>query len=125
MTTETKRKVVWQKGGKSPNPAGRPKGTGKPISRLRSTLNKLKNIEPEAIEVIESAVLGKEVDKTQLDTSKWVITSISTLTRAALAEESHKIELDALQQQKNLANGTTGTSQPAKFSMKMIPVEDE
>lgn len=97
---------AWVKGGKSPNSRGRPKGISTPISRLRSTLNKLKGLEPDAIENIGKAVRGeletaigedgKEVqvplDKNKLETSKWVITTISNLTRAALAEEQFKAD---------------------------------
>lgn len=100
MTQEKENTNKWKKGSPSPNPGGRPKGSGKPISRLRSTLNKLKELEPDAIDVIGLSVKGKEVDKERLSTSKWVISSISSLTRAALAEEAYRMEATLVQEAK-------------------------
>ena len=130
MSEEWKDSKKWVKGMKSPNSQGRPKtasGKGKPISRLRSTLNKLKEIEPESIEVIQKAVLGEEVDKVQLDTSKWVISSITTITRAAIAEEQYKSELDRLNRVESIpevkATGTEDVKPVSRFSLRIV--EDE
>lgn len=98
------------KKGESGNPKGRPKGTGGPVSRLRSTLNKLKGLEPDAIDLISKVIDGEDVDKSQLDTAKWVVSMIGTLTRGAIAEESFKT--DQLERKAQdidqKANGTTG-----------------
>jgi len=84
-------KEEWQKGGKSPNPTGRPKGTGKPVSKLRQPLNQLLKIVPKCVEVIEAVQSGKgEYTKEQTDMSKWVIQSVVTLTRAATADEESR-----------------------------------
>lgn len=112
----------WKEG-ESGNPRGRPKGSGRPISRLRSTLNKLKRIEPEAIEIIEKVIAGESEDlnKDQIDMSKWTITMINTLTRGAIAEESFKEDSNKRKEEESeqKANGTTGT--PTKrFSLNMI-----
>lgn len=119
-------KTAWKKG-VSANPNGRPKtggrGTGRPISRLRSTLNKLKELEPEAIEVITLSLEGTEVDKSQLDSAWKVINSLISLTRGAIAEESYKIDArDAQQPDAERANGTTGATRPR---MSMTLIEDE
>lgn len=113
----------WKKGQASPNPRGRPKNTGRPISRLRSTLNKLKRIEPEAIEIIEKVISGESEDlnKDQIDMSKWTITMINTLTRGAIAEESFKEDSNNKKKEETeeKANGTTGV--PVKrFSLNMV-----
>jgi hypothetical protein len=80
--------------GKSGNPDGRPKGrAAKPISPLRRTLNKLREMEPKSLENIQKAVDGTEIDKQQLDTSKWVIGTVASLTRAATQDEELRLKI--------------------------------
>lgn len=57
-------------------------------SKLRDTASKLREIEPTALENIKNSVEGKDVEGKMLDTSKWVITSIIALDRAAASEEA-------------------------------------
>lgn len=77
--------------GKSGNPQGRPKGTGKKISALRGILNKLKKMDQEAIDTIQKSLTeGATVDKDKVQTAKWVITTITTVHRACLSEEEAK-----------------------------------
>jgi hypothetical protein len=144
MTKDTKFKQ-----GASGNLNGRPKGkVAKPISRLRSTLNKLKQLEPDAIEVIEKSLLGKNdaeakensetkedreiiepVSKSQVDTAKWIITSIASLTRTAIAEETYRSDL----QEKNSipenekATGTNDVAPraPARFETRILDSEED
>jgi hypothetical protein len=138
MTKDTKFKQ-----GSSGNLNGRPKGkVAKPISRLRSTLNKLKQLEPDAIEVIEKSLLGKSgvetkddgettehVEKSQVDTAKWIITSIASLTRTAIAEETYRSDL----QEKNSipeSEKATGTNDvvpraPARFETRLLDSEED
>ncbi len=134
MTTK-KNTNLFQKG-KSGNKNGRPKtalGKGKPISRLRSTLNKLKLLEQDAIEAIEATLKGGvensdgvviEADKDKTDIAKWIITSISSLTRTAIAEESYRADL----QDKAIPAKATGTndstSKPVRFTTHIIQDED-
>lgn len=94
---------IWEEG-QSGNPNGRPAGkAAKPISSLRRTLNQLKKLEKQALDNIEAVVNGKkvrdedgvltEVEKQRLDTSKWVITTISALSRSATQEEALKLQV--------------------------------
>lgn len=86
----------WQ-AGESANPAGRAKGSrnAKPRSKMRTTLAKLYTLEKDAIDVIrESLVVRKndkgekiEVDKTQLETAKYVVNKIESLNNSCLKEE--------------------------------------
>lgn len=117
----TKEKDNKWKPGVSGNSKGRPRGTGRPVSRLRGTLNKLKGIEPEAIEIIESVVKGEmaNLTKDQIDMAKWIIGQINSLTRGAIAEESFKID-SAPKEDVAKANGTTGKP---RFSLSLV--EDE
>ena len=65
-------------------------------SKLRATAEKLREIEPTALENIKNSVEGKDVEAKQLSTSQWVITSIIALDRAAAGEEASltKIRLE-------------------------------
>lgn len=66
-------------------------------SPLRKTADSLREVEQDALSTIKNAVKGIEVDKTQLDTSKWVINTIQQLDKSASAEEiaSAKVRLEA------------------------------
>lgn len=112
------------KPGTSGNTNGRPKGrTSKPISRLRSTLNKLKQLEEDAIDVIEKSLMGEDdVDKPRVDTAKWIITSISSLTRTAIAEESYRTDLK-MKDEEVKATGTSD-SKPVRFTTHIIQDEE-
>lgn len=79
--------TMWEKGAASPNPAGRPRKSGKPVSSLRKTLSKLKALETKSLENIEKSVNGEEVDKECLASSKWVINSVVSVQKACVAEE--------------------------------------
>ena len=79
------------KKGISPNPNGRPKGTGKKVSSLRGIFNKLKKMDQEAIDAIQASLTeGSTIDKDKVQTAKWVITTIATLHKACLSEEEAK-----------------------------------
>lgn len=81
------RETTWKAGMPSPNKGGRPKGTGKPISKLRSTIAKLRELEPDALLNIKKSIEGQEVDANSLATSKWLVTTVVSTVKAALSEE--------------------------------------
>lgn len=91
---EEERDTRFQKG-KSGNPAGRPKGSGKAKSRMRTTLTKLYSIESEAIELIRQSMTGKDKDgnpvkdpsKDKVDMAKFVVKAIESLNNTCLREE--------------------------------------
>jgi hypothetical protein len=124
MTAKKETKGTAWKPGQSGNMNGRPKGTGRPVSRLRGTLNKLKGIEPEAIAIIEGVVKGDLANftKDQIDMAKWIIAQINSLTRGAIAEESFKIDSTPQREQEEQANGTTGAVKP-RFSLNIVDEE--
>ena len=127
--SEEKEKVVpktaWKKG-KSANPNGRPRGTGKPISRLRSTLNKLKEREQLAVEIIDEVLEGhhENLTKEQIEMAKWVLSKIESYTRSAIHEESFKMDVREKEQESVQANGTTGAPKP-RLSLTIVSDEDE
>lgn len=67
-------------------------------SRLRKTLTKLHELEPYALENIEKSVKQQEVDKEALNTSRWVITNLMSLTKSAAQDEAEinglRLEMD-------------------------------
>lgn len=103
------------KGAASPNPNGRPVqgglGSGKPISGLRRSLTSLRRLEPKALELLEISMMEKEEfeeclklgiksevtkndftstkppTKNQLDSAKFVIKQIESLTKGSVSDE--------------------------------------
>lgn len=80
------------------NPSGRPKGKGKPVSRLRQLERKLKELSDKSLVLIEQELnfgSGKEgvkpVDKEALSTAKWTVTTYTAVRKAAEAEENLKL----------------------------------
>lgn len=57
-------------------------------SKLRKTSDSLRELEPTALLNIKNSVEGKEVESKMLDTSKWIISSIVSIERAASSEEA-------------------------------------
>lgn len=57
-------------------------------SKLRNTVDSLREMEPTALANIKDSVEGREVEAKRLDTSKWIITSIASIERAAAQEET-------------------------------------
>ena len=88
-----------QKGGASLNPAGRPKETPEQKaaklkqSKLRKTEKALLTLNPAALENIRKSVEGEDIDKEVVNTSKWVVTTTVTVSKAAMVEE---MELNGL-----------------------------
>lgn len=134
-------KTLWKKGDRSPNPNGRPKGTGKPISGLRSTLGKLRELEAKCIENISAVVNGmhkgdkekdiSEVDKQMLETSKWVISTISSMSRAASGEEElrwnirRQAEEAEKEEKKEGTNDAPANVIKGRFTTKLVDDVDE
>lgn len=57
-------------------------------SKLRETAEELRKIQPTALENIKKSVEGEKVETQQLDSSKWIVSSIIALDRAAASEEA-------------------------------------
>lgn len=130
---EEARDTRFQKG-KSGNPAGRPKGSGKAKSRMRTTLTKLYSIESEAIELIRQSMTGKDKDgnpvkdpsKEKVDMAKFVVKAIESLNNTCLREEMAIINVrdkgnnDGADELENNQAAPVATASGA-FSMDMPP----
>ena len=98
------------------------------VSRLRKTITALEELADTSVENIKKSVEGEEVDKTTLDTSKWVITTIPSLSRAATAEEQLRENVKARQEENDIrvkeaeaeiAKASSGSV--SRFSTNIIP----
>lgn len=120
-----------KKGGASLNPAGRPPETPEQKaaklkkSKLRKTENELLKLNPAALENIRKSVAGEVVDKEVVNTSKWVVTTTVTVSKAAMSEE---IELNGLKDRDGAAgltdaqaDGDESYEPMAEFSLHQLP----
>lgn len=62
-------------------------------SKLRNTVDKLREMEETCLANIKDSVEGREVEAKRLSTSQWVITSIASIERAAAQEEASLTKL--------------------------------
>lgn len=123
------------KGGASLNPAGRPKETPEQKaaklkqSKLRKTERALLNLNPAALENIRKSVEGEDIDKEVVATSKWVVTTTVTVSKAAMVEEMElnglkdKAARDALTDAQAEDDESTGPI--AEFSLHMLPTASQ
>lgn len=131
MSVVRDEKGVVRKG--TPNPNGAPAGFRRTKSKIRKTLEQLQELEQEALKNIETSIKRKDIDKEALATAKWLITTMVTLNRAAIADEqfafNQKVYREEMQQRaEEKREGTTGNV--IRFSTKMIdnfngPEDDE
>lgn len=120
------RETTWQPG-QSGNKGGRPKGTGKPISKLRSTIAKLRELEPDALLNIKKSIEGQEVDANSLATSKWLVTTVVSTVKAALSEE---LAIHGIRQKDNELADEAEKEQAeetpqVKFSLVQLPTKQD
>lgn len=128
------RTTVWQ-AGESANPEGRPKGKRnvKPRSRMRTTLSKLYDLQKDATDIIRDSLLPKldadgkkiDIDKSVLETAKFVINKIESLNNSCLKEEMAIIGIKLKDQESGieLERNQDVEETPVNFSMDMPPAE--
>ena len=104
---------------------GRPFGSvGTKASKLRKIANKLKFLaETTAMEIVQNSLDGKMVDKEQLATAKWTVTSAKEFHKAVLQEEESKRESvdDARSEIQDIEEDQEGK---VSFSLVMQPKKD-
>lgn len=101
--------------------------TGKRGSRseLRKLVNKLKLREDIALDIIDNSLKGLTEDKDQLQSAKWVVERIASITSAAISEESRKMAIKkGLDNTEDNSVGEEDNSIPEtpkpRFSLKML-----
>lgn len=115
------------------NPVNKPeKGSNTPTrrrvrkSKLRKTEEALRKLEPKSLENIELSVNGKEVDKEVLTSSKWVLTTIMALGKAAAVEEEltngTRLKFDEAEEQEAEKEEAVPSS---RFSLHVLPKKDD
>lgn len=109
------------------NKGGRPVGRkdSMPRSRtkegsIRKTLISLQEMESLAIENIRSSLQQEEIDKEVVQTSKWLLTTIVSMNRAAIAEDSLMFEERVYKNEQKKEN-----SNIVRFSPKLIKYDTE
>lgn len=114
--------------GKTGNANGRPKGTGKPVSRLRQLERKLKDLTDQSLKLIAqeldfgSGKAGiKPVDKEALSTAKWTVTTYTAVRKAAEAEEATKTQgVPSASNPSTETQGSDSEGNGATFTLKMV-----
>lgn len=117
-------KLGFQPGNTKAKDAGNQKKKRLRKSELRKTLAALKALEPKSLDNIEKSVNGLEVDKESLQTSKWVVNSVVTITRAAVSEEQVinglRMEMDKFESEDE-EKEPEETEVKSKFSLVVLP----
>ena len=98
-------------------------------SKLRKTLDKLYALEGKAMENIKASVDGREVDKEMLSTSKWVVTNIMTVTKAAAQDEAEinglRLEMDKAEAEEQEREEAEKAPSGAVFSLFVNEAEKD
>lgn len=101
---------------------GRPPGAKNKIrSPLRKTQREIEKFEVQALKNIERSVNGEEVDKEVLTTSKWVINTKITISRAATAEEQLEHGIRQAEEADIEVQMDEDEQPKVKFSLHVLP----
>lgn len=87
-------------------------------SKLRETAEELRKIQPTALENIKKSVEGEKVETQQLDSSKWIVSSIIALDRAAASEEA---ALTKIRMEGKRSDDDEDEQQEAAEIVKLVP----
>lgn len=87
-------------------------------SKLRETAEELRKIQPTALENIKKSVEGEKVETQQLDSSKWIVSSIIALDRAAASEEA---ALTKIRMEGKRSDDEEDEQQEAAEIVKLVP----
>lgn len=124
------------KSGVSGNPNGRPKGSGKAKSRMRTSLKDLYAMQPFALETIYKSVTGMDKQgnkvnkpsKEDVEMAKYVINTIEKYNSACLREESLIIGIrdkgNSDGANELAGNQSAPATESGAFSMEMPDDED-
>ena len=115
MSAKTKQEEVKR----SP---GRPPGSRNKIrSPLRKTQREIEKFETKALDNIRRSVNGEEVDKEVLTTSKWVVNTKITISRAATAEEQLEHGIRQAEEAEEEVEPEVEDTPRSRFSLHVLP----
>lgn len=77
----------FEKGNQLGQRAGAPAGRRIQKSKLRKLEDQLLKLQPKALENIEKSINGEQIDSEMLASSKWLVTSAVSVSKAAHSEE--------------------------------------
>ena len=107
---------------KPKGPGGRPKGARNKIrSPLRKTQREIEKFETKALDNIRKSVNGEEVDKEVLTTSKWVVNTKITISRAATAEEQLEHGIRQAEEAEDEVEQEVDDTPRSRFSLHVLP----
>ena len=124
-----RRENNWQSG-HCPNQNGRPvespeqKEAKKKLSKLRGTEKKLLSLNPKALRVISASLDGEDVDKEQVATAKWVVSTTIAVSKAAMAEETAIMGIKDPSVKSEIEERQAEEDDTPRFSMTMIAEAD-
>lgn len=107
--------------------AGRPKGARNKIrSPLRKTQREIEKFETKALDNIRRSVEGENVDREVLTTSKWVVNTKITISRAATAEESLEHGVRQAEAEAEAMEDEVDEQEPkVRFSLYALPTSKD
>lgn len=103
-------------------------------SQLRKTLEKLRELEPFALDNIEKSVKCQNIDKEALATSRWLIQQLQSVAKSASAEEQEQNLLrwkaDAITREEEELEKEQEEDEEEKepvtrFSLHVLPTKDD
>lgn len=101
---------------------GRPAGARNKIrSPLRKTQREIEKFEVKALENIKRSVDGETVDKEVLATSKWVVNTKITISRAATAEEQLEHGIRQSEEEVDNIEESEEVEPKTRFSLHVLP----
>ena len=118
MTTKSKPEEEQK-----PKAGGRPPGARNKIrSPLRKTQREIEKFEVKALDNIRKSVNGEDVDKEVLTTSKWVVNTKITISRAATAEEQLEHGIRQSEVEDDIIEEQEEETPKTRFSLHVLPI---
>lgn len=120
----------FEKDNKWGNRAGAPAGKRIQKSKLRKLEDELMRMQPKALENIEKSINGEQIDSEMLASSKWLVGSVITVSKAAHSEEIGYTKLrkelsDAAKEENEETPEQISQDAPKRLSLIYTAPEDE
>lgn len=109
---------------------GAPAGKRIQKSKLRKLEDELLRMQPKALENIEKSINGEQVDSEMLGSSKWLVNSVVSVSKACSAEEIGYNKLrkefaDAAKEEGEQSPSEIESEMPKRLSLVYVSPEDD